>query len=141
MDRRCPPWIAGYTAEGQLVSMEGVGQLLVFSSLVLAITLYGLTVAIYFPKHARSETPLDWPMRLLIGVTIPVIALSAVHAFGFALSRLAGPAAIIGAGLAMLLAPVVLKRFSDSVVDGRVGLVAFAVLTGLLAFLTQRLAA
>ena len=122
------------------MSIEGAAHLLVFSSLVLAITLYGLTVAIHFPKQARVETPLDWPTRLLIGITIPVIALSAVHTFSFAMSRLAGPGAIIGAGAAMLLAPVVLKRFSDSVVDGRVGVIVFATLTGGLGFLAHRLA-
>ncbi len=122
------------------MSIEGVTDVLVFSGLVLAITLYGLVVAVYFPKQARTVEKRDWPTRALIGITIPIVALSTVHGFGFALSRLPGPIAIIGAGLAMLVAPVVLKRFTDTVVDGRVGVVAFAGVTGLLAFLAQRMA-
>ena len=44
-----------------------------------------------------------------------------------------------GACLAMLVAPLIFKRLSDSFIDGRWGLAAFAGLAGALAALTHRM--
>jgi hypothetical protein len=43
-------------------------------------------------------------------------------------------AAVIGGGLAILVAPMVLQLFSDRFVDGRASLVSFAVGSALIAF-------
>jgi hypothetical protein len=100
--------------------------LVLFTGLVLAVAVLGLTLAGHFPAE-RRVADLDSAMgrAVLVGSTA-VAALAAAKAIGVAWAGLPPAASVIGAGAALLAAPIVLQQFPDSIVDGRRGLVMFA---------------
>ncbi len=121
-----------------LNSFSWVG-LLLFATQLLVIAMYGLCFSGHFPaEHQRPELK-EWPGRVVLAASILVIAVCAAQALGFALHRLPVAAAIIGAGLALLCAPLVLQSLPDSFVDGRRGLAALAAVAAGLAYVARTL--
>ena len=115
------------------------GALALFSTLVLVIAVFGLSLSGHFPAEHRKpgmQGPLG---RLILVGCIITVALSASIAIGLALGRLPPPAAIIGGGLALLAAPLVLQRLPDAFVDGRRGLLTLAALAAALAWLANQI--
>ena len=108
------------------------GLLAVFSTIVLASTLFGLAASGHFPRSHRApafETPFG---QLILRGSIVVATLSTLTAFTLIVRIVPWYALIIGAGLAILAAPLTLRPFPDRFVDGRSALLAFAAVSGLL---------
>ncbi len=114
------------------VSWLAFGQ---FFLLVLLIALFGLALSGHLPLQARDAQDTSLFDRLTIVATVAIVALAAVRTIGLGLGALPGPIAIIGAGGALLLAPLLLRALPDSFVDGRRGLIVLAALTASLAYL------
>ncbi len=105
-----------------------------FSALVLVIVMFMLSVAGHFPKEQRRAEFKDRLGRLVIAVCSIAVAVATAKTFGLAATAIPPPIAIIGAGAALLGAPLVLRYLSDSFVDGRVGLVSLAALASILSY-------
>ncbi len=112
----------------------------VFSALIMALAMFGLTVATHFPIAVRAPHMQTWRAKLVIAGGMVVAAIAAALAIGFAAERLPAPVTIIGAGGALLAAPLMLRRVPDRILNGEAGLIAFAGMCGLLAFVINRLA-
>ena len=109
--------------------------LALFTMLMLAVALHVLAASGHFPRETRLP-------RLATGAGLAVLWLSIVvtiasAAFGIAASWSIIPwyGAVIGGGIGILIAPLVLQLFPDRFVDGRRGLISFAGGAALLAAL------
>ena len=109
--------------------------LVLFMALVLSVSLYGLTVSGHFPSEHRGETLRPASGSIVLWVTMLICAAAAAYAVLFASRTLPWYVAVIGGGGALLVAPLLLQPLPDAFVNGRRGLVTFAlaaaVLTGL----------
>ncbi len=110
------------------VALPDWTALALFAATVLVVTLYGLTVSAHFPAEHRRPS-LTTPVGTVILWTSMTIAMAvALWAVRYALAVLPGYAAVIAAGAAILVAPLLMKVLPDSFLDGRAGLVTFALL-------------
>ena len=109
--------------------------LALFTVLVLTVALYGLTLAGHFPAEHRGETLRSQQGTLIIAATAVIVTLAGAMALSLAVNALPWPAAVIAGGAALLVAPLVLQKFAESIVDGRGGLLGFATLAAGLAAL------
>ena len=115
------------------MALPPLPELSLFMALVLVLSLYWLTVSGHFPEEHRaaslksgSGVAVLWGTMLLVGaVTILALAL--------AWFRVPLYAAVIGGGLMMLIAPLLLQPLPDSFVDGKRGLLIFAAAGSVLA--------
>lgn len=110
------------------MALPPLPQLAVFMALVLVLSLYGLTVSGHFPEEHRAESLRTVGGKVLLWGTVALCAVLAVVALGFAWNYLPLPAAIIAAGLMVLVAPLILQPLPDSFVNGRRGLITFTVI-------------
>jgi hypothetical protein len=107
------------------------GVLALFMLTVLAASLYGLAAAGHFPAEHRppalqgAGAAILWLTLLATVVAVVVVLIAAVRGLPWY-------ALVIGGGLMLLAAPLVLQPFPDRLVNGRAGLLLFA-LTALLA--------
>jgi hypothetical protein len=107
---------------------------------VLLVALYGLAASGHFPAEFRSEkVQRGWGALVLWG-TIIATGLAAVVALVLAWRALPWYATVIGAGAALLFAPLLLQPLPDSFVNGRRGLLVFAAGAVVLAALMWRVA-
>lgn len=106
--------------------------LAVFAATWLAIALYGLTAAGHFPREHRSARMCSALGTLVLWASMTIVALSAMVALVLASRRLPWAAAVISGGVALLMAPLCLQALPDRFVDGRRGLLSFAVAAGAL---------
>ncbi|MFM9939263.1 MAG: hypothetical protein ACKVP7_07195 [Hyphomicrobiaceae bacterium] len=111
--------------------------LLLFAALVMTIAMFGLSLSGHFPAPQKRELK-DLPGRALLIFSIVVVAFSTAKALGLAMGRLPPPVAVIGAGAALLAAPLALKKLPDSFVDGRLGIVTLAAIAAFLSYFTAR---
>jgi len=102
--------------------------LALFMALMLATSLQGLAVSGHFPS--RPDTPLRG--RIVLSAAIIVVIVCLVAGIVAASWLVPWYAAVIGGGLSLLTAPLILQWFPDRFVDGRS---AVAVLTGISAAL------
>lgn len=110
--------------------------LAVFCGLVLSVTLYALTLSIHFPsEHRRASLRGGIGGSLLWGTTAVAIA-GALLAIRLGTGALPGYIAILAGGAMVLIAPLLLKPFPDSLIDDRGGLLLFSGLAGLLALIS-----
>ena len=113
--------------------------LILFTALLLFFSLFTLAASGQFPREHRTPALASGVGGLVLYGTITVAIISLVVA-GFAAWRLIPwYAAVIGGGLAILVAPLVLQQFPDRFVDGRASLLSFAAAGALLALLLVRL--
>lgn len=117
------------------MAIPSLPVLALFAVLVLTVALYGLTLAGHFPAEHRGETLRSHQGTLIIAATAITTTLAGAMALNVAINALPWPAAVIAAGAALLVAPLVLQKFPDSVVNGRRGLLGFAILAAALAAL------
>lgn len=115
--------------------------LLVFAALILNIAMFALSLSGHVPAHQKFTGVQAWQHRALFVSCIVVVAFSTAKALGLAMGSLPAPIAIIGAGGALLVAPLLLAKLPDSIVDSRRGLVALAAIAAFLAFLAGRIPA
>jgi hypothetical protein len=111
-------------------------DLAAFAATILSASLFGLTAAGHFPSRnrlAHMRTP--FAVAVLWG-TILVSAVATVVAIIAAGRSLPWAYAVVAGSLAILFAPLVLQKFSDSFVDGPIGLLAFASMAVVLAAIT-----
>jgi hypothetical protein len=102
--------------------------LAVFMALVLVLSLYGLTVSGHFPEEHRAASLKTAGGRLLLWGTIALCAALTITALTFAWRHLPLPAAIIGGGAMVLIAPLLLQPLPDTFVNGRRGLLTFTII-------------
>jgi hypothetical protein len=108
--------------------------LLLFTALLHLVSLHLLAASGQFPREHRSPPLTSSLGALILYGTIAVTFTSLLVAIFAAWKMIPWYAAVIGGGLAILVAPMVLQLFSDRFVDGRASLVSFAVGSALIAF-------
>ena len=123
------------------MALPPLPELSLFMALVLVLSLYWLTASGHFPEEHRAASLKTAGGQALLWGTMLIAALLTLAALGFAWVRLPISAAVIGGGLMVLVAPLLLQPLPDSFVDGRRGLVIFVALGTALALLGSRLIA
>jgi hypothetical protein len=113
--------------------------LAVFVVLVLSVSLYGLTASGHFPSEHRGETLRSAGGTAVLCLTMLVCVVAVVYAVAFASRTLPWYVAVIGGGGALLVAPLLLQPLPDAFVNGRRGLVTFALAASVAACLAWRL--
>lgn len=103
------------------------------------LALYGLTVSGHFPAEHRMPSLRTAAGATLLWGTIAVALCAGGTAVMLAARTLPWAAAVIGAGAAILFAPLILQSLPDSFVDSRRGLILLAGAAGLLAILSLRM--
>jgi hypothetical protein len=96
-----------------------------FMAGVLTVALYGLAASGHFPREARGAR-LQGSGGLVLWGTLAVAALAAAGLLVEAWGRLPWHMAVIGGGAMLLFAPLVLRPFPDSFVDGCSALLVFS---------------
>ncbi len=100
--------------------------LILFSALVLSVSMYGLSFSGHFPAEQRPAELQGPAGQAILGGTGVAVAICAFLTLRLAWLAVPVPLAIIGAGGALLAAPLVLQMFPDRFVDGRSGLMVLA---------------
>jgi hypothetical protein len=114
---------------------ETLIPLVLFAALLLAFSLHTLAASGQFPRAYRAPALASGLGVIILYGTIAVATTSLVAALVAAWRLLPWYAAVIGGGLAILAAPIVLQTFPDRFVDGRASLLSFAAADALLALL------
>jgi hypothetical protein len=114
--------------------------LALFTTLLLFVSLHALAAGGQFPREHRAPALMSGVGAIVLYGTIAVTLISLLAALFAAWRLIPWYAAVIGGGLAILAAPLVLQQFTDRFVDGRTSLVSFAGAGALLAFLLVCLA-
>jgi hypothetical protein len=114
--------------------------LTLFTTLLLFVSLYALAASGQFPREHRAPGLISGGGAIVLYGTIAVASITLLAALFAAWRLIPWYAAVIGGGLAILAAPLVLQQFTDRFVDGRTSLVSFAGAGALLAFLLVWLA-
>jgi hypothetical protein len=107
--------------------------LLLFTALLHFVSLHLLAASGQFPREHRSPSLTSAIGALILYGTLAVAFTSLLAAIFAAWTMIPWYAAVIGGGLAILVAPMVLQLFSDRFVDGRGSLVSFAAASALIA--------
>jgi MFS family permease len=107
-----------------MLSNETLIPLILYTALLLVLTLLGLAASGHFPRGHHNPA-LALGSAILYG-TIAVAMISLVAALFAAWRLIPWYAAIIGGGFAILVAPLVLQHFPDRFIDGRGSLLSFA---------------
>ncbi len=99
--------------------------LLLFMTLVLAVSLLGLAASGHFPaEHRAPALRRGWGRSILLG-SIACGAASFVLALALAWTAVPWYAAVIGGGAVVLFAPLVLQFLPDRFIDGLGALLTF----------------
>jgi hypothetical protein len=127
--------------EARMLTTDVILPLVLFTLLILMLSLHGLSATGHFPREHRAAA-LRSPLGTVILHGTILIALTSLIAGLWAAWRLIPwYAAVIAGGLAILAAPLVLQKFSDSFVDDRGSLLSFAGASVALAIMLLLLAA
>jgi hypothetical protein len=102
-------------------------------ALLLAFSLEGLAVSGHFPKTHRAPALASRGGAIVLHGSIAVSALSLVMGIIAVWRRVPWYAGVIGAGLVLLGAPLVLRLMSDAVVNSRALLIGLATASAALA--------
>jgi hypothetical protein len=114
---------------------ESLVPLVLLVALLLVFSLHTLAASGQFPREHRTPALASGLGAIVLYGTIAVAMTSLAAALLAAWRLVPWYAAVIGGGLAILLAPLVLRQFPDRFVDGRASLVSFAAAGALLALL------
>jgi hypothetical protein len=109
--------------------------LVLLTALLLVFSLHTLAASGQFPREHRAPALTSGLGVIVLYGSIAVAMTSLVVALSAAWRLVPWYAAVIGGGLAILAAPVVLQQFPDRFVDGRASLLSFAAAAALLALL------
>jgi hypothetical protein len=107
--------------------------LVLFIAVQLSAALTALAASGHFPLEHRAVSLRSGVGRAILFGACVVSALSLAVGIAMAWVILPWPAAVIGAGAAVLAAPLLLRPFPDAFVNGRAALVVFASASALLA--------
>lgn len=100
-----------------------------FAGLLLAASLHLLSAIGHFPKEVRTPEIGTGAGPAILHGTILLVVLAVVTGAWLVWQAVPWYATILGGGIAVLIAPLILPSFSDRFVDGRRGLIVFAALT------------
>jgi hypothetical protein len=114
--------------------------LLVFVALMLLASLAALSASGHFPKASRLPAIAKGFGPAILWMSIAVMATAVVSGAAAAWTLMPWYAVVIGGGGAILLAPLVLQRFPDRIVDGKSALIGFSAGAALFALLLYWLA-
>jgi hypothetical protein len=107
--------------------------LVLFTALLLSAALTALAASGHFPSEHRAASLRSGVGHAILFGACVVSALSLAVGIAMAWLVLPWTAAVIGAGVAILAAPLLLRPLPDAFVNGRAALVAFASASALLA--------
>ena len=118
-----------------MLPMNAVAPLALFMASLLALSLLGLAASGHFPSERRAPafTSGSGPIVLFGSIAVSIAGL--LMAFVGAWRLIPWYAAVIGGGLTILVAPLLLQRFSERFVDGRGALLIFSLSGALCALL------
>jgi hypothetical protein len=105
----------------------------VFVILVLTASLYVLAASGHFPRESSRPAMATKGASVTIWLSGLVALLAVAIGVSAACEIVPWYAVVIGAGLAILAAPLVLQQCSDAFVDGRGALIVFSAGTAILA--------
>ena len=108
-------------------------------ALLLALSLYGLAVSGHFPREHRAPVLAPGLGAIVLFGTIAVAIVCLAAALASVWYLIPWYAAVIGGGLSILVAPLVLQQFSDSFVNGRGALLSLCAASAVLALLMIQL--
>lgn len=100
--------------------------LILFAGLILAAALHLLAASGQFPAEHRSGSLREGTGPVILFGTMLLVLLCVFGGIAAVWQRVPWYAAVIGGGLAVLMAPMLLKPLPDRFVNGRGALVAFA---------------
>ena len=100
--------------------------LMLFTMLMLAVSLHGLTASGHFPRETRLPAMATGSGLTVLWLTIVIVLACLVVGLFAAWRLIPWYAAVIGGGGGILVAPLVLQWFPDRFVDGKRGLLTFA---------------
>jgi len=120
-----------------MLSAATVIPLVLFMALILVASLHGLAASGHFPRALQPSTSRVGPIILFGSMAVAIAGLASGIVAG--VRFVPWYAAIVGGGLAIIAAPLVLQRFPDSFVDGRGALLTFAAANVALAILLMAL--
>jgi len=118
-----------------MFSTDALVPLAIFLALLLALAMYGLAASGQFPREHRAPDLTSGGGQTVLYGSFAVAMVCLLVAMIGAWKLIPWYAAIIGGGLVILCAPLVLQRFPDSFVNGRGALFTFAGTSALLALL------
>ncbi len=98
------------------------------AGLLLAASLHLLSASGHFPKEVRTPEIGIGIGPILLHGTIVLVLLAVAVGTWLVWQAVPWYALILGGGIAVLIAPLILPCFSDRFVDGRPALIAFAAL-------------
>ena len=118
-----------------MLPTDALVPLAIFIPLLLALALHGLSASGHFPRAHRAPALTSGRGRAILYGSIAAALICLAAAIVGALRSIPWYAAIIGGGLAILCAPLVLQRCPDRFVNGRGALLTFAGAGAVLALL------
>lgn len=118
-----------------MLPMSVVPPLVLFTALILVLSLHGLAASGHFPRQYRTAALASGRGAVVLYGSMTLALLSLLAGVTAAWRVIPWYAAVIGAGGAILIAPLILQKFPDRFVDGRPALVGFAGAAVLLAIL------
>lgn len=118
-----------------MLPMSVVPPLVLFTALILVLSLHGLAASGHFPREYRTAALASGHGTVVLYGSMMLAGLSLLAGLAAAWRVIPWYAAVIGAGGAILIAPLILQKFPDRFVDGRAALLGFAATAVLLAIL------
>ena len=109
-----------------MLPFESLLPLVLLTLLMFAASLHSLAALGHFPRAASQPAMRGMAGSIVLWGSISAVAISVLVVIVAAWWLIPWYAAIIAAGIAVLVAPLVLQYFSDDFVDGRSALLWFS---------------
>jgi hypothetical protein len=110
------------------VELPSLPELALFTAAVLVVAAFVITVAGQFPSEHRKPGLTSPAGAAILWLAIVAVGVSGLATIAFAWATLPWYAAVISAGLMILIAPYLLHPLPDWFIDGRTALVVLAAL-------------
>ena len=118
------------------VALPDWTALALFAGLVLSASLFGLALSAHFPREHRRDSLRGHLGGAILWGSCVIVGAALLLAIRLAVAALPGYAAVMAGGAAVLIAPLLLKPLPDSLIDDRGGLLLFAGIAALLAWVS-----
>ena len=113
--------------------------LALFMMLIAAVSLHGLAASGQFPREYRSAAFQSTAGGVILFGTIALVVASLFLGIFFASRAIPWYAAVIGGGIPLLFAPLILRPLPDWFVNGRAALLVFSAAAAMVAFVMLKL--
>jgi hypothetical protein len=121
------------------MTFDAWAALFLFILLVGAVSLQGLAASGQFPHEYRAPPFRSATGSAILFGSIAVSALAITAGVIFAWRAIPWYAAVIGGGLPVLFAPLLLRPFPDTFVNGRAAMLFFSAIAGVIALVMLKL--